>query len=162
MTPEARELGEALIAENSHTYIIDDAELERVKKSYPCIWKDASATPKLCFVGCPHLSAAQLEQWTDQVQQELKNSGRTKVAIPTVFTAAPAVADAFRRTPRAKVLADMGILLSSICPLMYMNNPLCGKMPVITNSNKLRTYSTARYYTDAEILAFLTKGGDRA
>ena len=113
-------------------------------------------------MGCPHLSAAQLEQWTDQVQQELKNSGRTKVAIPTVFTAAPAVADAFRRTPRAKVLADMGIVLSSICPLMYMNNPLCGKMPVITNSNKLRTYSTARYYTDAEILAFLTKGGDRA
>lgn len=162
LTPEARDLGEALIAENSHTYIIDDAELERVKKSYPCIWKDASATPKLCFVGCPHLSAAQLEQWTDQVQQELKNSGRTKVAIPTVFTAAPAVADAFRRTPRAKVLADMGIVLSSICPLMYMNNPLCGKMPVITNSNKLRTYSTARYYTDAEILAFLTKGGDRA
>ena len=56
----------------------------------------------------------------------------------------------------------MGIVLSSICPLMYMNNPLCGKMPVITNSNKLRTYSTARYYTDSEILAFLTKGGQHA
>ena len=32
------------------------------------------------------------------------------------------------------------------------------KMPVITSSNKLRTYTTARYYTDAEILERITKG----
>jgi len=30
-------------------------------------------------------------------------------------------------------------------------------MPVITNSNKLRTYTTARYYTDDEILEIITK-----
>ena len=41
---------------------------------------------------------------------------------------------------------------------MYMNNPLCKKMPVITSSNKLRTYTTARYYTDDEILLAITKG----
>lgn len=162
LTPEACEIGESLIADGARSYIIDDAELERVKASYPCIWKDSSATPKLCFIGCPHLSAAQLEQWTDQLQTELKKNGRQKVAIPTVFTAAPAVADAFRLTPRAQELQRMGVVLSSICPLMYMNNPLCGKMPVITNSNKLRTYSTARYYTDDEILAFLSKGGQNA
>jgi len=40
--------------------------------------------------------------------------------------------------------------------LMYMNNPLCGKMPVITSSNKLRTYTSSRYYTDDEILAQIT------
>ena len=45
---------------------------------------------------------------------------------------------------------------------MYMNNPLCGKMPVITSSNKLRTYTTARYHTDDEILARITKGGKHA
>ena len=38
---------------------------------------------------------------------------------------------------------------------MYMNNPLCKKKAVITNSNKLRTYTSARYYTDAEILDIL-------
>jgi hypothetical protein len=37
-----------------------------------------------------------------------------------------------------------------------MNNPLCGKMPVITNSNKLRTYTSSRYYRDEEILAKIT------
>ena len=31
-------------------------------------------------------------------------------------------------------------------------------MPVITCSNKLRTYSTARYYNEAEILEKITKG----
>ena len=35
---------------------------------------------------------------------------------------------------------------------MYMNNPLSGEMPVLTCSNKLRTYTTARYYTEDEIL----------
>ena len=42
---------------------------------------------------------------------------------------------------------------------MYMNNPLCGKMPVITCSNKLRTYTTARYYREEEILRYISKGG---
>ena len=32
------------------------------------------------------------------------------------------------------------------------------KMPVITCSNKLRTYTTARYYTEAQILEKITKG----
>ena len=43
---------------------------------------------------------------------------------------------------------------------MYMNNPLCGKMNVITSSNKLRTYTTARYYAEDQILAQITKGGN--
>jgi hypothetical protein len=40
-----------------------------------------------------------------------------------------------------------------------MNNPLCGSMNVITSSNKLRTYTTARYYTEDEILNKITKEG---
>ena len=35
---------------------------------------------------------------------------------------------------------------------------ISGQMPVITCSNKLRTYTTARYYTEAEILDIITKG----
>ena len=56
LTPEAVELGEALIAKGAKEYIIDDAELERVQKNYPVIWKNPDAKPKLCFVGCPHQS----------------------------------------------------------------------------------------------------------
>ena len=159
LTPEAVEMGERLIAEGAQIYVIDDAELQRVYDSYPVIWKKKDAKPKLCFMGCPHMSLQQLKDWTDRVEQGLKASGKTKVVIPTVFTASPAVLKEFEKTPYAARLKATGVITSYICPLMYMNNPLAGKMPVITSSNKLRTYTTARYYTDDEILVQITKGG---
>ncbi len=159
LTPEAVEQGESLIAEGAQVYVIDDAGLQRVYDSYPVIWKNKDAKPKLCFMGCPHMSLQQLKDWTDKVEQGLKASGKTKVVIPTVFTASPAVLKEFEQTPYAARLKATGVITSYICPLMYMNNPLAGKMPVITSSNKLRTYTTARYYTDDEILMQITKGG---
>ena len=162
LTPEAKAQGEALIAEGARVYVIDDAELQRVKDSYPVVWKNRNAKPKLCFMGCPHMSLEQLKTWTDRVEQALAEAGRSKVCIPTVFTAAPAVLKEFEKTPYAARLKKTGVITSYICPLMYMNNPLCGKMPVITSSNKLRTYTTARYYTDDEILVQITKGGAHA
>ena len=158
LTPEAVELGESLIAEGANEYVIDDAELERVKNNYPVIWKNPDATPKLCFVGCPHLSLEQLKDWTVKLEKELKKNGKKKVTINTVFTAAPGVLEAFSKTEYAARLKAAGVITSYICPLMYMNNPLCKKMPVITSSNKLRTYTSARYYTDAEILKTITGG----
>ena len=159
LTPEAIELGESLIVPGAKVYEIDDAELQRVYDSYPIIWKKIDARPKLCFMGCPHMSLRQLMDWTDKVEAALKASGNAQVVIPTVFTAAPAVLKEFEKTPYAPRLKATGIITSSICPLMYMNNPLAGKMPVITSSNKLRTYTTARYYTDDEILRQITEGG---
>ncbi len=158
LTPEAVELGDSIVAENAQVYVIDDAELERVKASYPVMWKNPDAAPKLCFVGCPHMTMAQLKEWTDNVCEGLKKSGKAKVTVPTVFTAAPAVCDEFKKTEHYAKLQTTGVILSYICPLMYMNNPLAKKMPVITNSNKLRTYTTARYYTSDEILDIITKG----
>ena len=111
------------------------------------------------------LSGFEVEIETDGtkgLERALAEAGRSKVCIPTVFTAAPAVLKEFEKTPYAARLKKTGVITSYICPLMYMNNPLCGKMPVITSSNKLRTYTTARYYTDDEILVQITKGGARA
>ena len=159
LTPDAKELGESLIVDGAKTYVIDDAELQRVYDNYPVIWKNPDAKPKLCFMGCPHMSLEQLKSWTDRVEKGLAEAGTKKVVIPTVFTAAPAVIKEFEKTEYAARLKATGVIVSYICPLMYMNNPLCGKMPVITSSNKLRTYTTARYYTDDEILVQITKGG---
>ncbi|MBQ9123974.1 MAG: DUF521 domain-containing protein [Lachnospiraceae bacterium] len=161
ITPEAVKFGQELVAENAQVYVVDDAELERVYKNYPVIWKKKDATPKLCFMGCPHMSLQQLIDWTQKIDARLKELGRSKVCIPTVFTAAPAVLKKFEETPYAKTLKATGVITSYICPLMYMNNPLSEKMPVITSSNKLRTYTSARYYTDAEILEQITKGGNQ-
>lgn len=160
ITPEAVEQGEALIKDGAKVYVIDDEELERVYKSYPVIWKKKDAKPKLCFMGCPHMSLNQLISWTEKVEESLKKYGNSKVVIPTVFTAAPKVLEAFGKTPYAERLKSTGVITSYICPLMYMNNPLCSSMPVITSSNKLRTYTSAKYYTDDEILVQITKGAE--
>lgn len=159
ITPEAVQQGRELIKEGAKTYVIDDQVLQQVYDQYPVVWKNKDAKPKLCFMGCPHMSLNQLISWTKKVEQGLKEAGNQKVVIPTVFTAAPAVLKKFEETPYAKRLEKTGVIVSYICPLMYMNNPLSTSMPVITSSNKLRTYTSARYYTDDEILVQITKGG---
>ena len=155
LTPEAVELGDSLLADNYKTFVVDDKVLEDTYKSYPIIWKNKDATPKLCFMGCPHFSLSQLKEWTAKLEEGLAKNGNSKVLIPTVFTAAPGVVKEFKKTDDYSKLTNMGVIVSSICPLMYMNNPLCKKKPVITSSNKLRTYTTARFYMDDEILAQL-------
>lgn len=161
LTPEAVEMGEKIINDDAKVYVIDDAELERVKASYPVMWKDPNGKPDRCFIGCPHLTYAQLHEWADRFDAELKKQGKSKVGMTTILTIAPDVLEKFKQNDSAvyNKLIAMGINLTSICPLMYMNNPLCGKKNVITNSNKLRTYTTSRYFTDDEICTIAVKGG---
>ena len=157
LTPEAKKYGKELILKDAKEYVIDDAELERVYKSYPVIWKKKDAKPKLCFIGCPHMSLEQLKTWTVNVNNKLKENKTKQVSIPTVFTAAPGVIKEFNKTEYRSMLDESGVVLSYICPLMYMNNPACASMPVITSSNKLRTYTSAKFYKEDEILDIITK-----
>ena len=156
LTPEAVEQGEALIKEGAQVYVIDDAELERVQAGYPVIWKDVNAKPELCFVGCPHLTLKQLEDWAEKIHEKLAANGLDSVTVPTVFTASPAVIKELNKGKYAYMLRSCGVIISYICPLMYMNNPLCKKKAVITCSNKLRTYTSARFYREDEILDIIT------
>ena len=158
LTPEAVELGESLIKPDAKVYVIDDAELERVHREYPVIWKNPDANPQLAFVGCPHLSLQQLTDWARAVLKGLEANGRKRVAVPTVFTAPVPVIREFEKTIYAWPLKKAGVVISYICPLMYMNNPLCKSKAVLTSSNKLRTYTSAKYCTDAEILETITGG----
>ena len=156
LTPEAKEQGESLIAENAKEYVIDDAELERVYKSYPIMWKKKNAKPGLCFIGCPHLTIGQLKEWTVNLEKALKDTGRKKVKVRTVMTTPPEVKEKFVKMPEYPRLTAMGVKVSSICPLMYTNNPITKSRAIITNSNKLRTYSVAKYCKDREILDILS------
>ena len=158
LTPEAKEFGEKLINKNAKVYVIDDAELERVYKSYPVMWKDKNAKPTLCFIGCPHLTYNQLINWTHKIEEELKLNNRKKVKVRTIMTSAPDVVEKFSKTQEYKMLKGFGVNISSICPLMYTNNPIAGGKPIITNSNKLRTYSKSRYYKDDDIVKIICGG----
>lgn len=155
LTPEAKELKEALIKEDAKEYIIDDAELDRVYKSYPVMWKKKEKKGNLVFIGCPHLTYNQLVSWTDKIVEGLKESGRKKVITKVILTTSPDVKDKFIKEPKYQELLATGAKLTTICPLMYTNNPLTKMHRIITSSNKLRTYSMARYYKDKEILNFI-------
>lgn len=160
LTPEAKESGEKLICEDCKEYVIDDAEIERVYKSYPNMWKKPNSKPQLCFIGCPHLTFTQLNEFTDKLESGLKKSGNKKLNVRTVLSASPDVADKFRKTPAYARLLATGATLTSICPLMYTNNPLTKGKSIMTNSNKLRTYSIARYYKNDDMIDILTRKGD--
>ena len=158
LTPEAKELKRSLIKEGAKTYVIDDEELERVYKSYPNMWKKKDKDPDLCFIGCPHLTLSQAKVWHDNIKQSLLDHNLKKVTCRVVLTLAPKVKEQFIKTYKNEYdeLYEMGVTVSSICPLMYTNNPLVHAKAIITNSNKLRTYSMARYFKDEEILKLIS------
>ncbi len=79
VTPEAKKLGKELIAENAKVYVIDDAEMERVYNSYPVMWKNPNAKPQLCFIGCPHATLLQLNDWTEKIGEGLKTVAKRKL-----------------------------------------------------------------------------------
>ena len=156
LTPEAKEQGEKLIKKDAKTLVIDDLYLQKTYADYPILWKDKSAKPKLCFIGCPHLSMEQLNEWADKIFNSLIKHGRTKVTCRTILCTSPAIAKIFRSTAQYLKLEAAGAKLTNICPLMYLNNPLTHSRPIITCSNKLRTYTAARFYTEQEILDIIT------
>lgn len=80
ITPEAVRQGRALVKPGAKTYMIDDAELQRVYDDYPIVWKNKDARPKLCFMGCPHMSLNQLISWTGKIEPMLAEAGNTRVA----------------------------------------------------------------------------------
>ncbi len=159
LTPEAKEMGESLIKKNAKIYVIDDEELDRVYKSYPNMWKNKDAKVDICFIGCPHLSLSQLLKWHNDLVSNLRKNNKQKFGFQVILTTAPKVKKEFISKYKDKYdeLYDVGCRISSICPLMYTNNPLVHGKGIITNSNKLRTYSIARYFKDAEIIDLIVK-----
>ena len=155
LTPEAKKYGEKLILPDAKEYIIDDEEIERIYRSYPIMWKKPEKKGNLVFIGCPHLTFEQLNSWTDRIVAGLKETGRKKVVVRTIMTTAPDIRDKFIKTPKYQQLMATGVKLTTICPLMYTNNPLTKSRRIYTSSNKLRTYSFARYAKDKEILDFV-------
>ena len=158
LTPEAKQLGEKLITKDAKTYVIDDEEIERVYKSYPIMWKKPNKRGNLVFIGCPHLTYSQLINWTKKIEKGLNDVNKKKVNRRVIMTCAPDVKEKFMKSEYYSKLISFGVKLSSICPLMYTNNPITHSKRIMTNSNKLRTYSMARYYKDDDLLTLITKG----
>lgn len=159
ITPEAVDQGTDLLLREHRKCILDDQGLFDLRSSYPDLWRDKEVAPKRCLVGCPHLSLRELRWWADGISQSLAQKNTSRVGVDTVLCAAPQVLSRLRAERGTyEKLTKAGVKLSSFCLECYMNNPHCAAEPIITNSNKLRAFTSARFYPDEELLDIVTGG----
>ena len=152
LTPEAKKYGNKILKKDYKTIIIDDEIASSIIKEVPVLWKHLDSRPDMCFIGCPHLSLYQLNEWTKKIIEGLKATEQKKVVVKTIMLASPDVIDKFENTINYDLLINAGVKLSSICPIMFTNNPKTRRRNIITNSNKCRVFSSSRYYLDDEIV----------
>jgi predicted aconitase len=159
ITPEAVEQGDRLLRPDHKMHCIDDSELKRLMDSYPVMWADKRARPQKCLIGCPHLSLRELEWWGRNINAALVAHSKKRVAVNTVLCAAPQVLEEFKADEEhCRNLKNAGVRLSPTCIEAYMNNHLCSREAVITNSNKLRAFTPARMFLDEELVEIIVTG----
>jgi predicted aconitase len=159
ITPEAVDRGAALLLADHSTYVIDDQELQDQLASYPVVWPDEEAGPEKCLIGCPHLSLRQLRWWADSIHEALHEAKQNRLAVQTVVFAAPQVLERFKGEVEAyERLKRAGVRLSVGCAETLFEGDVSAGAAIITNSNKLRAYSAARFFPDEELVEILVSG----
>ncbi|MBA7479725.1 hypothetical protein ES707_15161 [subsurface metagenome] len=159
ITPEAVDYGPKLLVPNHKTYAIDDRELDELLSSYPVLWLNKDAGPEKCFIGCPHLSMQQLYWWTDKIDRALEKESRKQLPVKTTICAAPQVLQKFKADKNAyERLERAGVKLSAGCAMQLFDKDLSAGEAIVTNSNKLRAYTTARFFPDEELVKIIISG----
>jgi predicted aconitase len=161
ITPDAIKQGRDLLVKDYQTYVIDDAELDRVLNNYPNLWSKKDAAPTRAFIGCPHNSFHQLYDWGQNITRALSNRGQAKVAVPTYLFCSPLVLDHFEdeHSELVRDLKRVGVKFTNMCALLFTGLPEADKTEFcITNSNKAREYSTSRFFEDETLLEIILSG----
>jgi|APSaa5957512535_1039671.scaffolds.fasta_scaffold16410_2 predicted aconitase len=160
LSPEAVEQGRDLLVKGYQTYVIDDAELKRVFDNYPDLWPDHNKGPEKIFVGCPHLTVDQLHWATGKIKKGLTGADMSKPSLPLFLFTGRKMKNAFieKHPEDAKYLDDIGVKIALQCPMMYLQTPIQDQELIVTNSNKCRVYSTARFFFDDKLINIVRTG----
>jgi predicted aconitase len=159
ITPEAVKQNRNLLLPTHSNYTISDDELLRQSTSYPLLWSDDEVVPDKCFIGCPHLSLRQLNWWSENIHRALQKIQQVEVSVQTTICAAPQVLTKFKSEGDSYTkLVNSGVKLSPSCSETIFETGLCTGKPIITNSNKLRAYTSARFFVDEELIEILVSG----
>jgi hypothetical protein len=159
ITPEAVAQGMDVLAAHHRTDVIDEGVLADLAGSYSVMWQDGSVHPEKCYLGCPHISLAQIDWWARSISAALSERGQAGIKVPTTLCAAPQTLA--RLSADGTALRDLkaaGVRLSAGCPMQLFDNDLAAGSAIITNSTKLRTYTNARFFPDRQIVEILVGG----
>lgn len=161
VTPEAQKHGRKLLAEGYQTYVIDDAEMERVLGTFNNRWKEPDGNPTGVYLGCPHNTYDEILYWAKRLNSALRAKGQRKVAIPVIMACSPVV--------RNKLLDEYPLLLrdvlragigfTTICTPGYIGLKGMAELERgVTNSNKARHYSNLRLFGDDDLIQIALTG----
>ncbi len=79
--------------------------------------------------------------------------------MKTTLCAAPQVLRDFKSDAGAvEQLEGAGVKLSVGCPMQLFDNDLSAGEAIVTNSNKLRAYTTARFFPDEALVEIMASG----
>jgi predicted aconitase len=161
ITPEAFEQGRALLINDQSHIQIDDADVREFFETLSGGWSGLESDPEKCFIGCPHLSSQQLNWWAEKLLQRLDLQDKECLAVKTTICAALGVIERFK-SDRAMYerLLDVGVRFSHSCPETLFEGGVSTNDAIITNSSKLKAYSTARFFPDEELVDILVGGGN--
>ena len=161
VTPEAFEQGRKLLAEGYQTYVVDDAELARIRGGYKNLWDDKNGKPTRAHIGCPHATFEELHQWGVRIIEALKEAKQEKVAIPVNFGCSRFVEDHFvdEYPTLYRDMKRAGMTFTNICVLCFTGLAGYGELErPVTNSSKARVYTNARLYDDGPLTQIILTG----
>jgi len=161
VTPDAKEKGRKLLVKGYKTYVIDDAEQERVRATFKNLWPDKDADPTACFIGCPHNTYQELVKWGKMVTEALKKAGKENTAIPVyMFTANVVRARLIEEEPElAGAMRRVGMRPTNMCSVSYAGmKGFSERVRGVTNSAKTRNYSSMRYFPDDTLVEIIVTG----
>jgi predicted aconitase len=161
VTPEAIEQGRDLLVDGYQTYVIDDAELARVRDGFQNLWKDPKGDPTTVYIGCPHNTYQEMVYWSEKLTKALKRSEKNKFAIPVVMASAVVVRDRLldEHPVMTRDMKRAGAMFTNICTPAYQG--LKGMADIdrgVTNSNKGRFYTRLRLYDDDDLVEIAMTG----
>ena len=161
VTPDAKEKGRGLLVEGYQTYVIDDAEQERVRGTFKNMWTEKNAAPTACFIGCPHNTYHEIHEWGKMVTEAMKKRGQEKLAVPMYLFCAFVVRDRLveEHPQLVGAMKRAGMKFTNMCTVSYAGmKGFSERVFAVTNSAKTRNYSTVRYFPDDVLLEIVLTG----
>ena len=161
VTPDAKKLGRNLLVEGYQTYVIDDAEQQRMIDSFPNLWPEKDGDPTAAFIGCPHNTYHEVIKWGRLLTEALDKAGQTEAAIPVYMFMPNKVRDRAIEE-QGNLISRMkraGIHATNMCSVSYAGmKGFSERVRGVTNSAKTRNYSSVRYFPDQILVRIIVTG----